>query len=115
MQHRATLSTLFRAQRYAGKSTKRPFIYYKSACLNKKIYSQRQMEQQDGRHTKLELLVQRLMVPGPHADPRSYRATDSRHPEQRRLRNPPLGFLGLVFIYAIHYERNQIDYNEIND
>lgn len=62
MQHRATLSTLFRAQRYAEKSTKNPFLYYKSACLNKKIYSQRQMEQQDGRHTKLELLVHDVKI-----------------------------------------------------
>ena len=78
------------------------------------IRHQRNLHQQNGRNAVFEFLVHRLVVPDPHSRPRPYASPNDGQRQKRGFRNAPLGFPGLVFVNAVHDERDGVDGEEIS-
>ena len=73
------------------------------------------MQDEYGRHTVLELLVHRLVVPHFHAAPCADTAAYGSEQEQCRLRDAPLVVLGLVLVDAVDEERHDVDDEDVNE
>lgn len=69
--------------------------------------------QQNSRNAIFEFLVHGFMMPDSHSRPCPDASSKNSQHQERGFRNAPLGFLSLVFVYAVHYECNSVDDNKI--
>ena len=81
--------------------------------IHVQIRHQRNLYYQNGRNAVFEFLVHRLMVPDFHSHPCPNASSNDSQQQKRGFGNTPLGFLGLVFVNALHGECNCIDGKEI--
>ena len=93
-------------------------ILYRHRCLchlTYKPYGKSHLQEKYHRHTILEFLVHRLVMPHLHAAPSANASADNAEQEQCCLRYAPLGVLRLVLVNAIGYECHGIDGEEVNE